>query len=266
MNDLAVLIPAYNDNNALTVTLDSIKEENYDFIVLIIDDGSPEPIFVEHNRYPFDVEVIRLDNNLGITGALNTGLRYLSQKENIHFIARLDCGDLNAENRFSIQRKLLIENDDLMLVGSNVEFFDTNNIDNNFYTSLPIKNDEIKKNVWLKNCFVHPAVIFRKVIFNQVGYYDPQAKYIEDYVLFSKIINMAKTENIPNYLVRCEIRTSGISVKREREQAISGLKWKLQAREFKNIYWCFSIIKSIVRVILRRRMMNKLKKIMRIIK
>ncbi|WP_163375332.1 glycosyltransferase, partial [Enterobacter hormaechei] len=44
MRDLIVLMPVYNDQKDMIRTLDSINEDNNDFSVLIIDDGSKTPL------------------------------------------------------------------------------------------------------------------------------------------------------------------------------------------------------------------------------
>ena len=73
MNDLAVLIPAYNDGPALKQTLDSISEADNRFTVVVVDDGSRPPIDVETGDYPFAIRILRLEHNVGIAHALTAG-------------------------------------------------------------------------------------------------------------------------------------------------------------------------------------------------
>lgn len=257
---LAVLIPAYNDSDALNLTLKSIKENNNDFLVLVVDDGSAIPISINYEDFDFNIKLIRLRENQGITGALNAGLDYLINNDSVRFIARLDCGDLNANNRFEKQLNEFNADPDLMMLGSNVEFFDYKNKENNFSTSLSLTDSQIKKRLWLENSFVHPTVVFDKSVFQIIGLYDPEQKHIEDFALFRKIIKNFKVKNVKDIMVRCEIRESGISCLREKEQAISGLKYKLSHCDLKDIYWYVSIIKSIIRIALGRNVMNRFKK------
>ena len=106
MRDLIVLMPVYNDQKDMIRTLDSINEDNNDFSVLIIDDGSKTPLTLNNKQYKFTVKIHRLTVNKGITGALNAGLDLISEMDNIRYIARLDAGDIQVKNRFKTQRSV----------------------------------------------------------------------------------------------------------------------------------------------------------------
>ncbi|RAY63308.1 hypothetical protein DP185_24170, partial [Enterobacter hormaechei] len=94
MSDLIVLMPVYNDQKDMIKTLDSISEDDNDFLVLIIDDGSKIPLTLNDNEYKFNVKIHRLNENKGITGALNAGLDLISEMDTVSYIARLDAGDV----------------------------------------------------------------------------------------------------------------------------------------------------------------------------
>ena len=77
--DFYVVIPCYNDLCALIESINSIHYHNDKFAILIIDDGSDEPVhrsvlkpFLAKDR---QLEIIRIPTNMGITNALNTGLQ-----------------------------------------------------------------------------------------------------------------------------------------------------------------------------------------------
>lgn len=61
MRDLAVLIPVYNDQADLELTLSSIDEDNTNFTVYIIDDGSKRPIYLDYMNYKFRIMIRRLE-------------------------------------------------------------------------------------------------------------------------------------------------------------------------------------------------------------
>jgi glycosyltransferase involved in cell wall biosynthesis len=227
MKDLAVIIPAYNDTSALVATLDSIDEQDPSFTVVVVDDGSSDPIEIDRSRYPFPIEILRQPVNGGIVKALNAGLEYATSRQ-FAYLARLDAADLNRPNRFQIQYDHLRANEQLAMVGSNVVFRDEDNNKSLFTTKLPLSASGTKRWIVFRNCFIHPAVMFRAEILDEVGLYDERYPFIEDYVFFSKIVAVARAENIETPLVDCMVRKNGISRGNDRTQLISGLKFKLR--------------------------------------
>lgn len=245
MKDLAVIIPAYNDSSALVSTLDSIDEPDSSFTVVVVDDGSKEPIEIERSRYPFPIEILRQPDNGGIVKALNAGLEF-ARSRGFSYIARLDAADLNRPNRFQIQYDHLRSKEQLAMVGANVVFRDEDGNESLFTTKLPLTASATKRWIVFRNCFIHPAVMFRTKILDQVGLYDNRYPYIEDYVFFSKIVAVAKAENIEAALVDCMVRKNGISRGNDRTQLISGLKFKFHnPQPLKPLWWAVLAKRSI---------------------
>ena len=66
---ILVIIPCYNEQDNIKKTVESLKNEKVDYIV--INDGSTDnslKVLKENN-----IEYINLDNNLGIGGVMQTG-------------------------------------------------------------------------------------------------------------------------------------------------------------------------------------------------
>ncbi|HDD9110054.1 TPA: glycosyltransferase, partial [Escherichia coli] len=83
MKKTIILIPVYNDKGDLLKTLNSINEDDDNFEILIIDDGSVIPLTLPREKYKFKINVFRLSENMGITKALNTGLDIISNRKDI---------------------------------------------------------------------------------------------------------------------------------------------------------------------------------------
>lgn len=227
MKDLAVLIPSYNDTPALRKTLQSIQETDNSFTVVVIDDGSREPVALDHGDYPFSLTVIRQKTNGGIVKALNTGLEYI-RNEGFRFVARLDAADLNRPGRFAIQYRHLQDKPGLAMIGSNVVFRDETSGEPLFTTNLPLSPAETRRWIVFRNSFIHPAVMLRMETLDATGLYDANYPHIEDYVLFSRIVQHHDAANLVDPLVDCFVRQGGISRRHHRKQLISGLRFKLR--------------------------------------
>lgn len=69
-----LIIPAYNEEESLKATIDSVQKEAPDVDFLIVNDGSSDGTerVCRENHYPF----LDLATNLGLAGAFQAGLKY----------------------------------------------------------------------------------------------------------------------------------------------------------------------------------------------
>ena len=121
---VAVLTPVYQDPDGLKRTMDSLKAQTiHDFDWIVVDDGSQPPIEMDNEDLPFNVRIIPLERNQGITAALNAGLEYILES-GYDFVARLDAGDVALPDRFAKQLNFLRMHAEYGAVGSWVELVD----------------------------------------------------------------------------------------------------------------------------------------------
>lgn len=100
MNErVSVVIPCYKQGHLLPRALKSLeKQRHFDLEVIVIDDGSPEPVVVPDMEFPFQVKLIRIANR-GLSGARNTGLSYVTGD----WIKFLDADDALLPDCISLQ-------------------------------------------------------------------------------------------------------------------------------------------------------------------
>src|SRR5258705_2463903 len=120
--DVCILIPCYNNLEGLIKSVNSIVYHTGKFLILVVDDGSKNPI-ARHELYTVlpitvNVQIIRLEQNQGISKALNYGLEFIYANYSARFIARLDCGDTCYPGRFFRQVSFLENHPDIDLLGS----------------------------------------------------------------------------------------------------------------------------------------------------
>ena len=65
------IIPAYNEGANIYDVVKNIKNSNFEFDIVVINDGSQDNTYSEAKRA--GAKVINLSNNLGIGGAVQTG-------------------------------------------------------------------------------------------------------------------------------------------------------------------------------------------------
>jgi glycosyltransferase involved in cell wall biosynthesis len=211
--DFCVLIPCFNNPGGLLHSLLSIEYDRSKFAVLVIDDGSYEPVSPAglYQILPagFNISVLRNESNQGITKSLNRGLEYISRYIRPVFIARLDCGDICAPERFYRQVAFLKTNPDIDLTGTWCYFKDADS-GAAFKYITPTLHKRIIRGMNFRNVFIHPTVMWRFAAMSAVKYPE-QYPDAEDYGLFFDMISKSRSAIINEFLVTCEMNRKGIS-------------------------------------------------------
>jgi glycosyltransferase involved in cell wall biosynthesis len=225
--DFYLLIPFYNNLPGLLHSLQSIQYDAGKYAVVIVDDGSNQPVTLaelyKHIPRNTSVEIIQLPYNKGITAALNTGLQWILKQNNASFIARLDCGDTCTHDRFYRQVAYLQQNPEVNLVGSWCIFKDySTNVAFRYIT--PTQHKKIKRGMHFRNIFIHPTVMWRFDAIKDNELYPYSYPHAEDYGFFYQLMQKGKVAIIPDYLVTCEINHKGISLSSRKKQLKSRIK------------------------------------------
>ncbi len=222
MKDFILLIPYYNDPEGLVLSLKSIDYPTDNFEIIIVDDGSQEPIPIEElehlsPRLPFSI--IKLQYNVGVAKALNAVLCELKKRNDYKYIARLDCGDKCTDDRFVLQVKFLEANPNIALLGTYCSFVLKSSNKSYLYKSK-LKHNDIVKEMHFRCSFIHPTVMFRPEVL-ELGLYPENYPYAEDYAFFWIIVKQFKTEILPQNCLSICVNSSNISSKNYRQQLIS---------------------------------------------
>ena len=219
--DFCVLIPCYNNLQGLKASLNSIRYHDGKYLIVIVDDGSEIPLqgtdFLQNDVLQLPIQIICLAENKGITFALNTGLRWITDNVNCTYVARLDCGDTCDPRRFYLQMEYLSVNTDVVLLGSCC-YFQMPGKKFTYKHKAPELHDSIQRAMYFRNVFIHPTVIFKLEVAQKLNFYPYEYPYAEDYALFWEMMNTGKTAILPLYLVVCEVNKKGISQKNRIKQ------------------------------------------------
>jgi glycosyltransferase involved in cell wall biosynthesis len=228
MPQTVLLIPHYNNLDSLAKTLRSINHsEGLD--VLVIDDGSDEDsipnvdLLQKELNSNVNLELKFLKHNGGIAKALNFGLEAILKEKKHEFIARIDCGDVCVSDRFEIQENFLYKNKEVVIVGSWVNWLDSQG-ELIFSKKPPTNHKEIKRGMSIRCSLIHPSTMFRVSLVENVGNYPCDFEAAEDYAYFYGITNKFKVANIGAFLTSVEFNHSGISSQKRKEQSKSKLK------------------------------------------
>ncbi|WP_053365152.1 glycosyltransferase [Bacillus sp. FJAT-27245] len=260
MNRIAVLIPVFNNQEGISLTIASFVNEKKEPVdIYVIDDGSNPAITCLEKINQHTVHVVRMAHNAGIEHALNYGLDRIREGEYV-YVARIDAGDRVVENRFSKQASFMDENKEIALAGSYSDF-KTSEGTLHFTYKPPTTHEAIKRKMHLNSCFSHPAVMFRAVIVDKVGPYSLMYKSAEDYEFFFRIVKRYPTANLNEVLLEEEFNHTGISATRRRQQLISRLKVQMKYFDFTEAYSYLGIFQTITLLFIPRSFIERLKSV-----
>ena len=259
---IIVLIPHYNKPEGLKASLSSINESEEKVDILIVDDGSTKSQFNKEEIIDCyrcgQIRFLDLDSNVGIERALNFGLKEI-EKHNYAYIGRLDCGDICKKDKFKKQLQLMNEDPNLYLLGTWVNIIDTKG-KHLYNLKHPQTYKEIKKKMYLNSMFVHPTVVFRSQLMQEIGYYPTRFEAAEDYAFFFKVINKFKSENYPEFLLDYVIDEDSISSSKRKIQVKSRIRIILDNFYF-GWYPVYGLLRNVSLLFVSRKFTTKLKKL-----
>ncbi|WP_336817988.1 glycosyltransferase [Cedecea sp. MMO-103] len=145
--------------------------------------------------------IVRLPVNVGLGNALNEGLTHCS----FNIVARMDSDDICAIERFQKQIPLFFSDNELVLLGSSIDEFETSENIIKSVRKVPFSDAEIRQYCKIKNPFNHMTVVFRKDVILSLGGYQHHL-LMEDYNLWLRVIAKGhKVKNIDDSLVKARI-------------------------------------------------------------
>lgn len=243
MCEVALLIPVYNNQLGLERSLSALPTE-VPLDVVVVDDGSEPPISQPKVSEPHRLFLLRLEQNRGIEHALNYGLEWILERK-YEYVARLDAGDIALPGRFAKQLCFLESHPDYVLIGGQVRFVDTAGREV-FRERFPTEYKNIRRIMHARNCFIHPAVMWRTAVLREIGFYSDQYKAAEDFELFFRMARRFKVANLDEHVVQCEVNPAGISLSRRRRQVLSRLRVMLRYFDPRTRESWLGIFKNIV--------------------
>jgi glycosyltransferase involved in cell wall biosynthesis len=176
---VSVIIPAYNVERYIKEALDSVFSQTYPhFEIIVVNDGTPDAPALEQVLQPYFDRIVYLkQENRGLSGARNTGLRAATGD----LVALLDADDIWLPDYLEKQVAYLRENPDKDLVYCNAEFFGDGIAAGQLWmTVCPTVGEADTVGIITKRCNVFVAVTARTAALKAIGF-DESLRSCEDY-------------------------------------------------------------------------------------
>lgn len=204
---VSVIMPVYNGEQYLKEAIESILSQSYvNFEFIIINDGSQdntEEIILSYD----DPRIIYIKNseNFKLIKSLNIGFSKAKGK----YIARMDADDISLPMRLEKQVIYLEKNPDVGVLGTGVFLKSEKETSELLYHT----DDKSLRFALALYCpFIHPSVVLRKAVLDQLPIiFDGNYIHAEDYELWTRLAQLCKLENLPEFLLEYRIHSGQIS-------------------------------------------------------
>jgi glycosyltransferase involved in cell wall biosynthesis len=218
MLNITVLIPAHNAEATIAQTLTSLAEQTFtDFKILLVNDASIDATVAIAQGFEsrMQIQILDIKENLGVAGALNMGLASIDSP----YIARIDADDIALPTRLEKQFLFLESNPKIDVCSTWMEMFYDDHRHENSILAKPIDDAAIKTALVQYCAMSHPASLFRKSFFDDIGVFDTRLDFAEDYDLWCRGALLGKCyANLPEALTKY----------RQHENQVSKMKRQLQ--------------------------------------
>ena len=239
MPKVSVIIPAYNAMAFLPETLESVLNQTFtDLEVLIINDGSPDDIVEWASEIQDSRVKLISQENQGISGARNTGI-WSSQGE---YLAFLDADDIWEANKLEKQVECLDKNLDVGMVSSWISTIDSNGNLINIYRNYK-EGNELKRELFRSNIiFCGSTALVRRMCFEKVGFFERSLSSAADWDMWLRIAIPYSISVIKEPLVR--YRRHPNSMSRKQRMMLQEVD-RVMERSFQSAPQDFQILKGI---------------------
>ena len=213
---VSIVIPAYNAEKFIHVTLDSVRDQTYsDYELIVVDDGSHDETKAVVDRYLRDNHLpgscIRQQNK-GIAGARNTGLAAAKGE----FIALLDHDDTWYPDKLQKVLDEFLRHPQAGLVCHHLMMV-KNGVDTGILRSGPAAKNMYEKLLFTSrgNHLSPSAVVFRKAAADAVSGFreNPEFNTSEDYDFWLRLSQVTEFRFLDETLGTYLILESGASKK-----------------------------------------------------
>lgn len=183
---ISVIMATYNAERTLPDAIESILSQTFEnFEFLIMNDGSTDSTQKILNNYAMADKRIKLFENKKNVG-LTVSLRHLAGESSYEILARQDSDDRSHKKRFEKQYNILTT--------TNFSICTTRSQSMQTLKKVPKFSYFLPKKIILKykNPFIHGTLMIKKQAYLDVGGYDIDYKYAQDYKLILDLYDAGK--------------------------------------------------------------------------
>lgn len=194
---VSVIIPSYNDGSYLKQAIDSILNQTYSNIEIIVVDSSDDKDTINIIKTYKEKILYFFQPRKGVAAALNYGL----EQARGEYIARMDADDISLPQRIAIQVGYLEKNLDVDVLGTQSNKINEQGKVIEKGDCCYYSDSQIKAKIIFENCIIHPTVMMRSQLVKNGWRYD-EKQYAEDLGLWMRMATKGvKFANLHEHLL-----------------------------------------------------------------
>lgn len=211
---ISVCIASYNHENYIYAALESVINQDYENLeIIVVDDCSTDNSVAEIKRFAkkYPVTFIQQEENQGPSLTTNRAIKAAKGE----FVAFLGSDDLMLPGRLHAQARHLMENNncvavmtDIAAVGQDGSVFEhSEGIENQF--NQPFYN--LRKQLLAGNFINAPSAMVRRDDLLAVQSFSPLLRYVQDYDLWGKLLTRGEISKIAKPLTGYRVHGKNLS-------------------------------------------------------
>lgn len=217
---VSVLMPVYNAEKHLREAMDSVLQQSYrNLELVIVNDGSvdgSEDIILSYS----DPRIRLLANpeNKGLIYSLNEGISACKGA----YIARMDADDICMPERIAAQLAFMEQHPEVGVCGCDYTQFSAS-AEQSFRALSD--HDEILSQMLFNSPVVHPSLMLRRSALLEIEpVFNPGYHHSEDYELWSKLVLRTRFSAVHQLLFRYRLHEGQVTQKHSGQQQLSANK------------------------------------------
>jgi GT2 family glycosyltransferase len=199
--DVTFLMSTWNAGPWIRPAIESVLAQTHsDWQMVVVDDQSSDGTPGAVEEFGDErIRLVRLEQNLGQTRALNRGLAEITTP----WVARLDQDDVSAPERVERQLAYVRDNPRTVAVGSYADLIDEQGAVIGGFRP-PTSPAEVRHALYaapMANPIAHSAVMFRAEVARKLGGYPSHLTIAQDYGLWARLAERGEVANVGQVLV-----------------------------------------------------------------
>jgi glycosyltransferase involved in cell wall biosynthesis len=198
---ISVILSFFNSQDTLALSIQSVLDQSYsDIELILIDDFSSDNSYEIANYFAkrdSRIFLMKNNSNLGLARSLNLAIH----QSRFPYIARIDADDICYPDRLAMQFNFLRDNPEIDILGSNAVLIDEAGMKVG-QTDIPLAHDEILSAIRYRNPLIHPTVIMKRDVFKGLNGYDEKLRKAQDLDLWQRAVTSGYVfRNLSNCLI-----------------------------------------------------------------
>ncbi|MEP4533558.1 MAG: glycosyltransferase [Cyclobacteriaceae bacterium] len=207
---VSVIIPAYNATKYIDETIDSVLNQSFqDLEVIIVNDGSrDDTASIISKRSNIDKRVSSIhQENAGVSSARNNGIR----KAKGEYLVFLDADDVLCVDCLSQRVNYLIENKNIGLVHNDMEVIDSRSKGTGEIMSGMEGDVLTDLLLWEKTVIPTPSsIMVRRQVVDDIGGFSEELSNNADQFFFFMVASKYKVGRIPKVLTKYRVHSGNM--------------------------------------------------------